>query len=109
MGPHQGQAQLMDFLEELFDTFVFGDPCLYLGQQVLRNVGRTSLVPRAFAGDVLAGMQRTAMMATAFGAAAAMGVGIEAGGQDGRARGQFLEPTIEHAADLRRVVRDAHG
>jgi len=99
----------MDLSQQLFQTFVFGDPCLYLGKEVLGDVHGAGLVPRALAGHVLAAVQRTAVMTAAPGLAAAVGVSMQGGGQHRRRGAKLLQSAVEHAANLRRVVRNAHG
>jgi hypothetical protein len=62
-----------------------------------------------FEGQVLAGMQGSAVVAAARRATAAMGVSAEGGGENGRGAGQLLEAMLEHAEDEGGVVGDAHG
>ena len=82
MHPHQSQAELMNLLKELLEPFVFGDPCLYLGEQILGDVNAACLVRGALERDVLACVQGTTVMAAASGPTAAVGVGVQGGGQD---------------------------
>jgi hypothetical protein len=82
MHSHQSQAELMNLLKELLEPFVFGDPCLYLGKEVLRDVNTACPVPGPFEGKVLARVQGATVMAATGGMTAAMGVGVEGGGQD---------------------------
>ena len=72
----------MNLLKKLLEPFVFGDPCLYLGEEVLGDVNRVGPVPGTLEGKVLARVQGATVMAAAGRMTAAMGVGIQGGGQD---------------------------
>ena len=99
----------MNLLKEPLEPFVFGDPCLYLGEQVLGNVNAACLVRGALESDVLPGVQRTTVMAAASGTTAAVSVGVQGSGQDRRSCAEFFQSAVKHAADLSGVIGDAHG
>jgi hypothetical protein len=109
VGLDQSQTEDMDLVEELFEPFVFGDPCLHLGEQILGDVDGTGLVAGSLEGEVLASVEGSAVVASAGGASTAVGVSVEGSGQDGGGSGQLLEPALEHATDQGGVVRNAHG
>jgi len=62
-----------------------------------------------FEGEVLGGMEGAAMVTAAGGAAAAVGIGAEGGGEDGGRGGEGLEAMLEHAKDEGGMIGDAHG
>src|SRR5271157_4522544 len=109
MRPHQGQAELLDLFEKLLYSFVFGDPCPYLREQIFGDINGACLVPGDTEGHMLPCMERPAMVTAAGRPAATMAVGVEGGGQDDGARGHLLEAAIEHAADGSGVIGDGHG
>jgi hypothetical protein len=109
VGPDQGQAEEMDLVEECLEPFVFGDPCPYLGEEIFGDVDGAGLIAGSLEGEMLSGVRGSAVVTSAGGASAAVGVGVERGGQDGRGGGQLLQPSIEHATDQGGVVRNAHG
>jgi hypothetical protein len=90
MGPHQGQAEQLNLLEELLEAFVSGDPCLYLRNQILGDVDRVRAIPGALVGNMLAGVEGATVVTTATGPAAAMAVGVQRSGQDGASRPRRL-------------------
>jgi hypothetical protein len=78
MGPHQGQAELLNLLEELLESFVFGAPTAwvpgpYLREQILGDVDRVGPVSGAMEGHVLAGVQRATVVTAADGPATTVG------------------------------------
>jgi hypothetical protein len=99
---------LVDLVEELFEAFVFGDPCADLREQIFGDIDRPGLVARTFEGEVLTGMEGTTVMTPARRSSAAVGVGVQGGGQDRRGGDQLFEPAVEHAADQGGVFRNAH-
>ena len=60
-------------------------------------------------GEVMGGMQRSAVVAAAGGADTAGAGQDERSGEDGGVRGQFLEACLELATEESRVIGDAHG
>ena len=44
----------MNLAEQLFEPFVFGDPCLHLGEEILGNVRGGGFVADTFTGHMLA-------------------------------------------------------
>ena len=98
----------MDLLQEEFEALVLRDPCADLREQVFGDVDGTGFAV-LFAGEVLALMQGAAVVTAAGGAAAAVRVGGQGRGQERRGGGDFLEPRLEHAADERGMVGNAHG
>jgi hypothetical protein len=98
----------MDLVEQSLEALVFGEPPADLREQFLGDVAGAGLAP-LLASQVLARVPRSAVVAAAGKAAAAVGAGTEGGGQDRRGRGQLLEVVWRHAEDEGRVVRNAHG
>src|SRR5262245_37512166 len=97
----------MDLVKELPEAPVFGQPCPNLREQSFGDIDRAGLA-RFFEGEVLAGVQRAAVVTAAVGVAAAVGVGAEGGGEDGRGSREFLEAVLEHPQDDGGVVGAAH-
>jgi hypothetical protein len=109
VGSYQSQAELLNLLEELLESFVIGDPCLHLREQIFGDIDGVGLVAGAAEGHVLTSVQRPAVMTAAGGLATALAVAAQGSGQDRRVEAQPLEPVVEHAADQRGMVGNAHG
>src|SRR5262249_15579205 len=104
----EGEAEGVDFLEQLLQTFVLSPPCADFREEVFGDVhgaGRAVLLK----GQVLSLVQAAAVVTAAGGTPAAVGVGGERSREDGRGRGQFLQPAVEHAPEQGGVLGDAHG
>jgi len=54
-------------------------------------------------------MERAAVVAPAFGLAAAVRVERQRSREDRPGGGDFAQPAVEHTTDARRVVGDVHG
>lgn len=98
----------MDRAEEVLEAFVFGEPGADLGEKFLGYINGACLAV-LFEGQMLAGMQGSAVVAAAPRATAAMGVDAEGGGENGGRGGQLVEALLEHAEDDGGVFADAHG
>jgi hypothetical protein len=83
----------MDLVEQGLEALVFGEPCADLGKQFLGDVDGAGLAV-LFEGEVLSGVERTAVVTAAGGATTAVGVLAIGGGQDGRGGGQLLEAAL---------------
>ena len=104
----EGEAEGVNFLEQLLQTLVLCQPCADFREEVFGDVHGARLA--AFLeGQVLAVMQGAAMVTAAGRATAAVAGGGERGRQHRRGRGQFLKSAVEHAPDEGGVLRDAHG
>lgn len=106
MGPHQGDTEVVNLLEQGLDPFVLGDPCANLREQVLGDVDGACLA-LVLEGEVMGGVQRAAVMAAAGGADAAGAGEDERSGEEGGVGGQLLEAGVELASDEGGVVGDA--
>ena len=79
----------MDLVEEGLEALVFGEPRADLGEQFLGDVNGAGLAV-LLEGEVLAGVQGSAVVAAAGGSTAAVGVLTEGGGDDGEVVASFL-------------------
>ncbi len=97
MGPNQGQGELGDLVDELFEAVVFLSPSFDLGEQVDWDVSGVGLgldLPGEIVAQVL-----VAVGTAAVGIAASPADGDEAGGQD-RAFGlEFFLAGLKGATD----------
>lgn len=103
----QGQGQLTDLAHQGFETVILLDPCLNLREEVLGDVDGARFASN-FEGEVVGGMEGALVVAAAGRLATAFMDEREAGGEQGAVGGQPLEPGLEHAADLGRVLGNAH-
>jgi hypothetical protein len=108
VGVDEGQTELMDLVEKLFEAFVLGDPCADLRNEVFGDVNGACLAV-LFAGEVLSGVEGPAALAAAGRLAAAVRVRTKGGGEDGLGGRELLEASLQHALDLSGVLRDPHG
>ena len=104
----QGQAELLDFLQQSLEATVLRDPCADLRDQIFGDIDGARFAI-FLEGDVLRVMERAAVMAATFGTATAMGIETEGGGEDRAGNGHLAEPGIEHAANERGVIGNAHS
>jgi hypothetical protein len=97
MGLDQGQGELGDLADELFETAMFLSPLFDLGQQIDRNVSGVGF-GFDFPGEIVAQVL-LALGTAAVGIAASAANRHEAGGQD-RAFGlEFFLASLEEATD----------
>jgi hypothetical protein len=97
MGLNQGQGELGDLVNQLFETAVFLSPLFDLGKQIHRDVNGMGFgfdLP----GEVMAGVLLASGTA-AVGIAASAADGDEAGGQDGAFGLELLLTGLEEPAD----------
>src|SRR5262249_30988626 len=97
----------MDLLQESFESLVFFQPRVHLGEKLFGDVDRARFA-LLFEGEVLASVQRSAVVTAAGGAPAAVGVSAERGGEDGGSGGELVESALEHAQDETGVVGNVH-
>ena len=97
MGPNQGQGELGDLVNQLFETTVFLSPLFDLGKQIHRDVNGMGF-SFEFPSKVMAGMF-LASGAAAVGIAASAADGDQTGGQDGAFGLELLLAGLEEAAD----------
>ena len=106
MGLNEGQGELGELVDELFEAAVFLSPLFDLGNQIHRDVNGMGFgfdLPGQVVAQVL-----LASSAAAVGIAASAADGDEAGGQD-RAFGlELLLAGLEEAADQRGVFGCFH-
>ena len=107
MSPDQSDAQRVDLGQKRLDAFVFCDPRSDLVKEIEGNVNGARLAID-LEGEVPGPVQRSALTAMATVSAAVLGGVNQAGGQDRLACGQPAQPTVQHAANLRRMLRHAH-
>src|SRR5580693_5088237 len=98
----------MDLPQELFQAFVFGDPCLHLRKQFFGDVNGAGFA-MVLVSHMLASVQRTTVVTTAQWPSAAVGVAGEGGGQDRGGGRQLLEPTLQRPADEGWMLGNAHN
>ena len=106
MGLDQGQGQLGDLVDELFEAAVFLSPLFDLGQEVhgdVSGVGLGSDLPGQIVAEVL-----LASGAAAVGIAAGAADGDEASGQDWGMGLELFLAGLEGAADERGVFGYVH-
>lgn len=97
MGLDQGQGELGDLLNQLFESAVFLSPLFDLGEQVDRDVGGVSF-GFDFPGQIVARVLMPSGAATV-GMAASPVNRHEAGGQDGALGLELFLAGLEEAAD----------
>ena len=93
----------MDLVQQLLEALVFGEPCADLGEQFLGDVEGAGLV-LLLEGQVLAGVQRPAVVTASGGSAAAVGVGAEGSGEHGGCGGEPFEAALQPAQQVAGVV-----
>jgi hypothetical protein len=71
----------MDLVEKSFEAFVLGQPRSHLREKLFGDVDG-SCFAILFEGEVLSGMERSAVVASAGRSSTAVGVGAEGGGED---------------------------
>jgi len=98
----------MNLVEKSFESLVFGQPRLHLGEKLFGDVDGSGFAV-LFESEVLSGMERPAFVAPAGRSATAVGVGAEGGGEDRRGGGELFEPPLEHAEDETGVAGNGHG
>ena len=74
-GPEQGHRQLMDLVEQGLEAFVFGGLCVQLKERVFGHVDGAGLAV-LLEGEVLAGMEGSAVVTAALRSATAVNVCI---------------------------------
>jgi hypothetical protein len=97
MALDEGQGQLGDLVDELFEAAVFLSPLSGLGHQIHRDVGGMGFAFE-LPGEVMARVLETAGAAAA-GVAAGAPEGDQAGGQDRTFGLELFLPGLEGAAD----------
>jgi len=106
MGLDQGQGQLCEFADQLFEAAVFLSPLFGLGEQIHRDVNGMGFgfdLP----GEVMTGMLLASGTA-AVGIAASAADGDEAGGQNWAFGLELLLAGLKEAADQGGVFRNFH-
>jgi hypothetical protein len=106
VGLDLGQSQIGDVTEQRFDAFVFGDPLLDLGEQILGDVDGAGFALH-FKGQVV-GQVALPRLAVAAGASAFSAKSDEAGGDKRAFQGEILEAGLQVAADQGGVFWDFH-
>ena len=106
MGPDEGQGQLGDLLNQLFEAAVFLSPLFDLGDEVDRDVSGVGF-GFDFPGKIVAQVL-LASSTVAVGIAASAAEGDEAGGQDWAFGLEFFLAGLERAADEGWMFRYIH-
>lgn len=107
MALDQGHGQQVNLVEDLFEAAALCDPCTDLRNEFLGHIDGAGFAV-FLAGELLSGMERPPTMTAALRPTAAMGIGRERSSEDWGTEGDFFEPTGNHAADQRGMLRNAH-